>query len=117
MGIESHKGFFKTRDEVFDDIKATGFWPTTYKSNASQTVPIHWHHIDVHGYILSGHFSLLDGESSQQLDFEQGDKFVVPARTLHAECAIKEDVLMILALSEPGVFTDLLEQVSPELLV
>ena len=117
MGIQSYKGFFKTRDAVLNDIKATGFWPTTYMSSASQTVPIHWHHIDVHGYILSGHFSLLDGGSNQQLYYEQGDKFVVPARTLHAECATKDDVLMILALSEPGVFTDLLEQVSPELLV
>ena len=116
MGIESHKDFFKTRDDVFDNIKATGFWPTTYKSNASKTAPIHWHRIGVHGYILGGHFNLLDGESNQQLDFEQGDKFVVPARMLHAECAIKEDVLMILALSEAGLFTDLLEQVSLDLL-
>ena len=32
MGVQVHKHFFDAREEVFDDFKKTGFWPTTIVS-------------------------------------------------------------------------------------
>jgi quercetin dioxygenase-like cupin family protein len=116
MGIEIQKGFFKTRDDVLDDIKKTGFWPTTYVAQPSPPLPVHWHDLDVHGYILAGRTWFLDGESNEKRDVEPGDKVIIRARTLHAEGETTENVTMILALSEPGPFKEFLEQLSPETL-
>jgi mannose-6-phosphate isomerase-like protein (cupin superfamily) len=116
MGIEIQRGFFKTRDEVLDDIKKTGFWPSTYVAEPSPPLSVHWHDLDVHGYILEGRTWFLDGESSEKLDVEPGDKIVIRARTLHAEGETRENVTMILALSEPGPFKEFLEQLPPETL-
>lgn len=114
MSIEIQRGFFKTKTDVLNDIKQTGYWPTTSFSNPKPTVPLHWHCIDVQGYIFEGRAKLLDGTSNQVLSIGPGDKFTVSARTLHAECEADSDVLMILALPEAGALEKLLEQHSPD---
>ncbi len=116
MSIEIQRGFFKTKEDVLNDIKQTGFWPTTYFSRPKPTVPIHWHSVEVQGYIFEGEAKLLDAISNQELRIGPGDKFTVAARTLHAECESEDDVLMILALPEPEALEKLLEQHSPGML-
>ena len=63
MGIEIIRGFFATKEEALDDIKATGFWPTTFRSPASAPgapeLPPHWHDVDIHGYVIEGHTALM----------------------------------------------------------
>ena len=36
MAVEVVKGFFEKRDQVLDDLKASGYWPTTFVSGPSQ---------------------------------------------------------------------------------
>lgn len=100
MSIEILNSFFKTKNEVMNDIIKTGFWPTIYLAKPSPTVPLHWHDNDVHGYVFNGYAKFLDGETKQELIVGPGDKFIVTARTLHAECEADQDALMILALLE-----------------
>ena len=114
MSIEIQRGFFKTKTDVLNDIKQTGFWPTTNFSRPKPTVPVHWHSVDVQGYIFEGEAKLIDDVSNHELRIGPGDKFTVCARTLHAECEAEGDVLMILALPEPGPLEKLLEQHTPE---
>lgn len=116
MGIEIRKGFFETRGEVLDDIKKSGFWPSTYVAEPSPALPVHWHEVEVHGYVIEGRTWFLDGETNEQRDVEPGDKIIIPPRTLHAEGETTERVTMILALSERGLLMDMLEQLPPEAL-
>ncbi|HUG36034.1 MAG TPA: hypothetical protein VML54_03735, partial [Candidatus Limnocylindrales bacterium] len=85
MGIEIQKHFFKNRADVLDDLKATGFWPTTFVSGPSPGLEVHWHAHGVHAYVVEGHTSFLDGESGKRHRVGPGDKILVPPRTLHAE--------------------------------
>lgn len=98
MGIEVRKGFFKSRSDVLDDLKATGFWPTTFVSGPSPGLEVHWHAHDVHAYVVEGHTSFLDGESGKRHSVGPGDKIVVPPRTLHAEGEVTDRVVYIIAV-------------------
>ncbi len=101
MGIEVHQGRFSSMAEVLDDIKIQGTWPTTFVSGPSAGLPVHWHDHDVHAYVLEGDTDFLDAESGDRLPVRQGDKVIVPARTLHAEGAVAERVVYVLAVPEP----------------
>ena len=114
MGITVHRGFFRSRDEVLDDIKANGFWPTTYVSTPSPTVPVHWHDSEVHGYVIEGKAWVLDGETGDRVDLAAGDKLVLPAGTLHAEGESRERVVFIVALPEAVPFDQFLRMHEPE---
>jgi mannose-6-phosphate isomerase-like protein (cupin superfamily) len=100
MGIEIQKGFFKHRAEVLDDLKASGFWPTTFVSGPSPGLEVHWHSEEVHAYVIEGQTSFLDGASGERQAVGPGDKIVVPRRTLHAEGEVRDRVVYILAVSE-----------------
>jgi hypothetical protein len=113
MAIEIQREFFKTREDVFEDLKKTGFWPTTFVSEVSPALPIHWHDVDIHGYVLEGRSSLVDPETGDRLVLEPGDKLVLPARTLHAEGKTTERTVYIVAASEPRLFTDYLQMRQP----
>ena len=54
MGLEVLKGYFEKREEVLDDIKASGFWPSTFVSGPSPGIEVHWHDLDVHAYVMEG---------------------------------------------------------------
>ena len=49
MGLEVVKQFFKDKSEVLQDIKQTGYWPTTYVSDPSPALATHWHDEDING--------------------------------------------------------------------
>jgi mannose-6-phosphate isomerase-like protein (cupin superfamily) len=101
MGIEVHSGFFRSLGEALGDIKRNGTWPTTFVSGPSPGLRAHWHAHDVHAYIMEGETDFLDGESGTRTSVRTGDKIVVPARTVHAEGAVKDRVVYLLALPEP----------------
>jgi hypothetical protein len=54
MGVEVYKDFFESLEDVLEDLKKTGFWPTTFVSPPSPQVPLHWHDSDLNGYIMQG---------------------------------------------------------------
>ena len=95
MALEVVKGFFEKREEVLDDLKASGYWPSTFVSGAGPGIPVHWHDIDVHAYLLEGTTDFLDAESGNRYPVGPGDKVVIPARTLHAEGAIADRVVYV----------------------
>jgi mannose-6-phosphate isomerase-like protein (cupin superfamily) len=97
MAIEFYPQFFKNRSDVLDDIKSDGTWPSTYVSGPSEGLHVHWHSHEVHAYIMEGETDFLDAESTIRTAVKAGDKVIIPARTLHAEGAVKERVVYILA--------------------
>ncbi len=113
MPLDIRKNFFETKDEVLEDIRKTGFWPTTFVSNESPELPVHWHEEEVHGYVLEGETYLVDGETGEHLPFGVGDKLVLPAGTLHAEGEVKRRMVYIVAMREPSNLEVLLRMRDP----
>lgn len=101
MSLQFFTGFFETQADVLDDIKANGTWPTTFVSGPSESLPVHWHSDEVHAYIMEGETDFFDEASGQRTSVVAGDKIIVPAKTLHAEGAVKDRVVYILALPRP----------------
>jgi hypothetical protein len=95
-----HKRFFESRDEVLEDLKLTGFWPTTFVSGPSPGLDVHWHSEEVHAYVMEGETSFLDAQSGKRQSVGGGDKIIVPARTLHAEGEVADRVVYIIAVPE-----------------
>ena len=89
MKLSVDRGFFSTREEVLEDIRRTGFWPTTYVSSRSPELPLHWHQDDIIGYLIQGRAYVLD-ERGQRHDLEPGDRLRIPAGALHAEGKVTE---------------------------
>ena len=100
MAVEFYPQFFTSRHEVLDDIKTNGTWPTTFVSGPSDGLHLHWHSDEVHAYIMEGVTDFLDAESGKRTPVKAGDKVIVPARTLHAEGAVEDRVVYILALPD-----------------
>jgi len=100
MAVEFYTQFFTNRNEVLDDVKSNGTWPTTFVSGPSEGLHLHWHSEEVHAYIMQGETDFLDAESGKRTAVKTGDKIVIPARTLHAEGAVKDRVTYILALPD-----------------
>lgn len=99
MGIQIEKAYFNGLSEALDDIKAKGLWPTTYATDHATAAEIHWHSEDVHGYVVEGATYFLDGDGTEH-PVAAGDKITIPARTLHAEGAINEAVVLIIGIPE-----------------
>ena len=91
MGLTVQKKFFERREQVFEDLAQTGHWPTTFVSGASPELPLHWHDLDVSGYVIEGTTYLVD-EAGQHHALEPGDKLNIPRGTLHAEGAVVGEV-------------------------
>ena len=108
MAIRILKRFFETTDQVLDDIKRTGFWPTTLIAPASPELPLHWHDCEVHTYVIAGSTWTLDGVTGERVAMEPGDKLVIPAGVLHAEGDTPAPVTYIVALPEPRPFGEFL---------
>ncbi len=106
MGFKIYKNFFSTRDEVLDDLKKTGHWPSTYVSKESPELPLHWHDLDVTGYVMTGGTYLLDEEGARH-ELNPGDKLEIPRGSLHAEGAVTVTTTYIVGTETPG---QLLEQ-------
>jgi len=113
MGLRVHKQFFKDRVEIYEDLAKSGHWPTTYVSGQSSELPLHWHDLDVSGYVVSGSTYLLD-EAGNHHPLSAGDKLEIPRGTLHAEGAVDDQVVYIVGTAEPGELRAQLALLSPD---
>jgi mannose-6-phosphate isomerase-like protein (cupin superfamily) len=103
MTIE--KGYFKDRAEVMEDIRDSGYWPTTYVSGKSPELPVHYHDHDIIGYVMEGTTYLLE-EDGNKVDIGPGDRLVIPKGAWHAEGAVEDRVLYIVTIREPVPFLE-----------
>jgi hypothetical protein len=101
MAFKIYKNFFSSRNEVLEDLKQTGHWPTTYVSEKSPELPLHWHNLDITGYVMSGGTYLLDEEGVRH-DLDPGDKLEIPSGSLHAEGAVTVTTTYIVGTQTPG---------------
>lgn len=114
MSVKIYKDFFQGLAEALDDVKKDGYWPTTFVSDASPELPLHWHDTEIHGYVLEGETWVRDGESGERLDFCVGDKLVLPAGAVHAEGETTGRMVYIVALPEPKPFHEFLKTYAPD---
>lgn len=98
---------FDTHAEVMADIAQMGFWPTTYVSERSDEVELHWHHGDVCGYVLEGASYVLD-EIGNRHELRQGTKLVIPAGAIHAEGEVAERMVYVVATADAANLSDVL---------
>ena len=94
------KSYFKNHGEVMEDIRDSGYWPTTYISNKSPELPIHYHDHDIIGYVMEGETYLLD-EDGEQVPIGPGDRLVIPKGAWHAEGEVTSKVVYIVSLRDP----------------
>lgn len=91
------KGYFETHAEVMEDIRNSGYWPTTFISEKSPELPIHYHDHDILGYVMEGETYLLD-EEGERIPIGPGDRLVIPKGAWHAEGEVTERVVYIVSL-------------------
>jgi uncharacterized cupin superfamily protein len=93
------KNYFSTRVEVMEDIRDSGYWPTTFISNKSPELPVHFHNHDIIGYVMEGETYLLD-EDEKKIPIGPGDRLVIPKGAWHAEGEVTERVVYIVSLRD-----------------
>jgi quercetin dioxygenase-like cupin family protein len=113
MTFKIYKSFFSTREEVLEDLKETGHWPTTYVSEKSPELPLHWHDLDITGYVMSGGTYLLDEEGIRH-DLDPGDKLEIPRGSLHAEGEVMVPTTYIVGTEVPGHLLQQLQMLSKD---
>ena len=106
-------GFFKSKDEVLDDIKKLDLWPTTYVSDRMEELPLHWHDVDNCGYVLEGKSYVLD-ENGERVPLGPGDKLIIPAGAVHAEGEVTERMVYIVGIPLAENLFDVLILLPPE---
>jgi len=114
MGIQVIENYFSNLDEALDDIRKDGYWPTTFVTEASPEIPVHWHDSELHGYVMEGETYILDGVTKERVDFKKGDKLILPAGTLHAEGETTGRMVYLVALPAPCPFDQFLHMFSPD---
>jgi hypothetical protein len=103
------KEFFRTKDDVMQDIRKSGYWPTTFISGASPELPVHDHNYDILGYVMEGETYLLD-EDEKKIPIGAGDRLVIPKGAWHAEGEVTDKVIYIVTVSDA---VPLLEAIMP----
>ena len=99
------KDYFVDRAQVMEDIRETGYWPTTFLSEPSPELPIHYHDHDIIGYVIEGETYLLD-EDGRRIEIGAGDRLVIPKGAWHAEGEVKDRVVYIVTIKEPVPFLE-----------
>ena len=105
--------FFKTKDEVLDDIKKLDLWPSVYVSDRMDELPPHWHDLDNCGYVMQGSSYVID-DKGERIPLNPGDKLQIPAGAIHAEGKVEEQMIYIVGLSEPGNLLEKLSLLDPK---
>ena len=101
------KNAFTTRAEAMEDLISQDLWPTTYVSERSDELPLHWHDVDNCGYVIEGSSYVLN-EYGEELRLEPGDKLVLPAGAVHAEGKVTERMVWIVGVSKAANLLDAL---------
>lgn len=104
--------YFKTKDEVLDDIKRLDFWPTVYVSERMEELPLHWHDVDNCGYVMEGQSYVLN-EQGERISLSAGDKLQIPAGAIHAEGEVTERMVYIVGIPVAENLFDTLSLLDP----
>ena len=107
------RGYFSGHAEALQDIARTGFWPTTYVSETSPELPLHYHDYDIIGYVLEGSTYLLDADSNR-VEIAAGDRLNIPKGAWHAEGEVTERVVYVVSVSAPVPFMEALMPKEPK---
>ncbi len=99
MSLIVNKKHFDGLSGALEEIREKGLFPTTYATDHATAANLHWHNEDVLAYMIQGNTYFLDA-NGQEHRLEAGDLITVPARTLHAEGAINEPIVMLIGLKE-----------------
>lgn len=110
--MQVHHGFFTTKAEVLDDLKAQDLWPTTYVSDRMDELPLHWHDVDNCGYVLEGSSYVLD-ENGERIALSAGDKLIIPAGAIHAEGKVTDRMVYIVGINVAENLFDVLTLLDP----
>ena len=94
------KGYFETHAQVMEDIRDTGYWPTTFFSDPLPELPVHHHDHDIIGYVMAGETYLLD-EDERRIPIGPGDRLVIPKGAWHAEGEVTERMTYIVTVRDP----------------
>jgi uncharacterized protein YjlB len=92
------KQFHNGLPDVLADISTSGFWPSTYVSQPTPPPELHWHRMEVNGYVMDGQTWIMDGETGDRLTVEAGDKLIIPAGALHIEGEAEGPVTYVIAI-------------------
>ena len=111
--MEIEHAYFTDRDEVMADIAQTGYWPTTYVSGKSAELPLHYHNIDIIGYVIEGSTYLLN-EKEEKVTFGPGARLNIPKGAWHAEGEVIDQVTYIVTMAEPKPFFEALMPQEPK---
>ena len=109
MGVSVKKNYFNGLRGALEDIARDEFWPTTFISEPSAPPDVHWHACDVHGYVISGNSTILDGETGQWLSLSAGDKLIIPAGALHIEGESESTVVYVVATRDQLPFKEVFQ--------
>lgn len=118
MGLEPGpvrvvRNAFSGKDEVLDEIRRLDLWPTTYVSERMRELPLHWHDVDNHGFVLEGSSYVLD-ERGERIELGPGDKLEIPAGALHAEGEVSERMVYIVGIPVAANLLDALTLLDPD---
>lgn len=106
-------GHFSTKAQVLDEISTLDLWPTTYVSNRMDELPVHWHNVDNHGFVLEGSSYVLN-ENGERIELSAGDKLEIPAGAIHAEGEVTARMVYIVGVPVAENLFDVLELLPPE---
>lgn len=95
--------YFESHADVMRDISKTGYWPTTYLSETSPELPVHYHDYNIIGYVLAGSTYVLN-EQNQRIEISKGDRLNIPKGAWHAEGAVTDPVTYIVTIEQPVPF-------------
>jgi gentisate 1,2-dioxygenase len=113
MSLTIKKGHFAGLSGALEDIIEKNLFPTTYATDHATAADFHWHSEDVLAYLVKGKTYFLDADGNEH-QLEVGDLITVPARTLHAEGAINEPVVMLIGLAAAVPMDQFLVQRDPD---
>lgn len=116
MTLSIKKAAFDGLADVLKDMIDRELWPTTYLSGEAPAAELHWHEHDVHVYVMKGQTYFVEGTTGTKHPVMAGDKVVVPAKTLHAEGSVEDEVIYLIGLPTPVPPGDFLAMRDPELL-
>ena len=105
--------YFTNHAEVMADIARTGYWPTTFISDASPELPVHYHDQDIIGYVMSGSTYLLT-EDGERIEIKAGDRLNIPRGAWHAEGQVTDQVSYIVTTGQCMPFLEALMPREPK---
>jgi hypothetical protein len=87
MSITVRHRHFQEISEAETEVAEAGLHCIHQVMEASAGMPLHWHAVDVHGYVIAGCYRFSDPITHETHECVRGSYFHIPGRTLHSEPA------------------------------